>query len=300
MAMALVHVNGHLYFTKSVRQGRKVTSYSYGPAHDETAQLFVQFDRMMRQERQIERMERRERRRKQSEARRAGNQEIQALRRRLDSTDRLMAGYFRRIGKTVETILLALGYHRHARGQWRRRRQPMSNLPATVSVAELVKLAREGDQNALRELRYQADRLLYETVEAFDGDLSRTVVEPVLVNSLGPGYHRNKEGVAAKLAILRLELAPPGSSVAEELLAERAALSWLHVMLLEVDRVELLEDPKAEPRKIAMIDGCLSRAQARMERALIALAKVRRLNLPVVINQVNVGAQVNGAVLTQN
>jgi hypothetical protein len=174
----------------------------------------------------------------------------------------------------------------------------MSSPPATVSVSELVGLAREGDRIALGELSYQADRSLYETVEALDGDLARTVVEPMLIASLGPGYYRNREGVAAKLAILRRELAPPGSSIAEELLAERAALGWLHVQLLEMDRGDALQQTTDDYRKVAMIDQCLSRAQARLERALMALAKIRRLNLPVVINQVNVGARVNGVQLS--
>jgi hypothetical protein len=38
------------------------------------------------------------------------------------------------------------------------------------------------------------------------------------------------------LAILCRDLAPPGSSIVEELLAERAAIDWLHVQLLEMDR----------------------------------------------------------------
>jgi hypothetical protein len=170
----------------------------------------------------------------------------------------------------------------------------MSNQLANVSVAELVKLAREGDRIALQEVSYRSDRWLYETVEALDGDLARSVVEPMLIANLGPGYYRNGEGVAAKLAILRRELAPPGSSVAEELLAERAATCRLRVQLLEMDRADLLQQPDADYRKIAMTDQCLSRAQARLERALTALAKVRRLKLPVVVNQVNVGARVNG------
>jgi hypothetical protein len=175
----------------------------------------------------------------------------------------------------------------------------MGDAVAAVGVAELVKLARDGDRIALEGLSYQADRSLYETVEALDGDLAQSVVEPMLIASLGPGYHGNREGVAAKLAILRRELAPPGSSIAEDLLAERAALGWLHIQLLEIDRADVLQQPQADYRKVAMIDQCLSRAQARLERALTALAKIRRLNLPIVINQVNVGAQVNGAVLSE-
>jgi len=37
-----------------------------------------------------------------------------------------------------------------------------------------------------------------------------------------------------------------------------------------------------------------ARAQVRLAQVLTALANIRRLNLPIVINQVNLGAQVNG------
>jgi hypothetical protein len=44
VAMALVHVNGYLYWTQSVRQGGRVTSLSYGPAGGEDARLGVVID----------------------------------------------------------------------------------------------------------------------------------------------------------------------------------------------------------------------------------------------------------------
>ncbi len=72
--MAIVHVNGHLYYTKSVRQGGRVTSKSYksyGPALGEYARIFASWDRIEREARRIERMRRWETRREQSEARQA-------------------------------------------------------------------------------------------------------------------------------------------------------------------------------------------------------------------------------------
>jgi hypothetical protein len=53
--------------------------------------------------------------------------------------------------------------------------------------------------------------------------------------------------------------------------------------------VDCPEDPNDfEPP----VGGALARVQARFSQALSALAKVRRLNRPVVINQVNVGRKV--------
>jgi hypothetical protein len=127
--MALVHVNGHLYWTQSVRLGDRVTSLSYGRVRGEDARLMVAMDRIDREERQAERIRRRQEERERSEARRearrAANEEIQALRQRLDSTDRVMTESFRMVGKAVEALLQDLGFHRHDRGPWQRRRTPM-------------------------------------------------------------------------------------------------------------------------------------------------------------------------------
>ena len=56
LAMAHVWVNGHVYYTKSVRQGGRVTSTSYGPALGEYARLFAAADRLIREKRRNERM----------------------------------------------------------------------------------------------------------------------------------------------------------------------------------------------------------------------------------------------------
>jgi hypothetical protein len=281
-------IRGRPYYFKSVRRGGKVCS-EYGGSG-----FLAVFKALLEEEdREVEaqrRAEMREAKRAQAVARQAQRDDRRTLRKRLESIDGLMLDYHRRIGSAVEAILAALGYHRHARGHWRRRRAAMSNELEKMDVQELVRLAREGDQMALADLSYKADRTLYEMAEAFDGDLARTVVEPMLINLyLGPGtgYARNRQGVVAQLAIMRRDLAPPGSSIAEELLAERAAMGWLHVQFLEMDRADLLQQPDADHRRIAMIDQCLSRAQARFSQALTSLAKVRRLNIPIVFNQVN-------------
>jgi hypothetical protein len=169
--MAVVHVNGHLYYTRSVRRGGRVTSMSFGPAHGETARLFADVHRLEREERRIERMQRWEEKRERSEARqqarRAEREENRALRDRLDSTDRLMAEYSKRVTKAVEAHLTALGYHRHDRGEWRRRRTPMlpieaqrypkGGVPLTQSE-QLAERARGGDLAALETVLKEADR----------------------------------------------------------------------------------------------------------------------------------------------
>src|SRR5262249_20833475 len=151
---------------------------------------------------------------------------------------------------------------------------------------QLAERARGGDLAALETVLNEADRHRHETVEV------------VLLRQLSPGdgppYSDPSDYVSIKMAAMRAELAPPGSSPAERLLAERATLCWLHMELLEYEAARLFNRHQVDTPTAEIIDRRLARVQARFAQALTALAKVRRLNLPIVVNQVNVGAQVNG------
>jgi hypothetical protein len=145
-----------------------------------------------------------------------------------------------------------------------------------------------------------ADRFpawLHETVADGDGDLD-IVVETALIEQPGPGHGAlHKDAVAARMAIMRDELAPCGSSPLEVLLAERAALCWLHVQLMEYEAIAYAGDlanirdsikAREMDRRAEVVDRRLARAQSRYIQALTALAKIRKLSLPIVINQLNV------------
>jgi hypothetical protein len=186
---------------------------SYGPADGDFARCAAAVDRLEREEQRIERMQRWERCRERSDARQAALAEAKVFRDRLDAIDRTMAEYFRRIGNTVETMLIDVGFHRHARGQWRRRRKPMLAIDAdrypegAVPLTQnetLAKRARGGDPEALETVLKEADRHHHETVEA------------VLLQSLSiggcPPYSDPTDFVSIKLCKMRYELAPPGSS----------------------------------------------------------------------------------------
>ena len=78
----------------------------------------------------------------------------------------------------------------------------------------------------------------------------------------GPPYSDPTDFVSIKLCELRHDLAPPGSSPAEKLLAERATLCWLHLEVLEYEAARLfnrnhLDTPKAEiiDRRLALRAG---------------------------------------------
>ena len=86
------------------------------------------------------------------------------------------------------------------------------------------------------------------------GDLD-TVVETALIEQLGSGHGAlHEDAVAARMAIMRDELAPCGSSPLEVLLAERAALCWLHVQLMEqLSRGSFIDASAGRPLELIAI-----------------------------------------------
>ena len=96
---------------------------------------------------------------------------------------------------------------------------------ARIDIHELMRLAREGDREARGELaRSAAERHLYETAELGAGYIEGDV-EQMLLNQLPDGEGAlHREAVAARLARMREELTPPGSSPIEQMLAERRRL----------------------------------------------------------------------------
>jgi hypothetical protein len=274
---------------------------SFGPASGTFARLCEEMDWIDQEEKRAACSKRRELIRQEAigrrEARRSAIQNLQSLRERLESIDRLMVEYFKGVTKRVDGMLESIGFHRHARGQWRRRRRTMGDrldidrYPGNCARTRdeiMADRARSGDPAALETCLQQAARYRYETVEG--ALLQRLSIGP------GPPYRDPTEFVSVRLAEMRFQLAPPGSSEAEKLLADRAALCWLHLELLEYESARLyyqeIDSPKSE-----IIDRRLAKAQARFSQALLALAKVRRLAIPAVqinvarnqVNQMNVG-----------
>jgi hypothetical protein len=297
--MALVFIKGHAYYTKSFRRAGRVTSRSVGGG--ELAVLMARMDRVDREEAEALRAERSRARATAKAEAQARRDALKALRDRLAAVDHAVAGRYRRLGRAAEATLEALGYHKADRSRWRRRRTMGSELAKSVAVRlamggarELARLVREADRSELERLACAAHRDLYDLAEG--GDLAEVALW-MLAQTLGDGWGESeKEAIRARVATLKLELAPGGASIPEQLLAERAAVCWLEVQLLAMSRADALNRTDVDYRGAEGLDRWLSRAQARFERALTSLAKVRRLGIPVVVNQLNVGGQVTGAV----
>jgi hypothetical protein len=162
-----------------------------------------------------------------TEARRSERVAAREFRDRLAVADSAVAQYHRQTRRLADGMLRALGYHRHARGQWRRR-QVMTTELSKIDPAELARLAAAGDVRTLERLLYRAEVALYQRAE--EGTLNRGGIEEVLLQTLGPGFGRvEKEAMLAEARLIARDLAPPGSSPAELLLADRAAVEWLAV-----------------------------------------------------------------------
>lgn len=203
----------------------------------------------------------------------------------------------------AEGLLYALGYHRHKRGEWRMTRElsrlrdeikdlqrraegskPLLNYAAPTDDAEAVELfakARAGDAAAQASLS-----ILIRERKWVDwiGDVGRQATGKLVWKAAG-GDPVWQAGITQKANSLREELLGEKPSVLETLLVRRVVNSWLATHTLEL---ELTLRPPAEARDRAHLDRALSRAQTRMSEAIRELARVRRLQAPVLLAQLNV------------
>jgi hypothetical protein len=153
---------------------------------------------------------------------------------------------------------------------------------------DVTERARQGDQTALPSLR-----LLLQDPAAVDylgGDLAREA-QRMLIDRYSGTDLLLKEALSRKLELLRAELAGPTPAPLERLLAERVVTCWLYLHQLEVTCAQ--RDSMALELG-ACYQKCIDRAHQRYLSGIKMLALVRKLTVPVIIGQVNVGGrQVN-------
>jgi len=205
--------------------------------------------------------------------------------------------------KTVsDGLLCALGYHRHHRGEWRMKRElanlknlidglkgqaaalsPMVKYEAPKTDAEATEAfakARAGDKAALGQVRVLIrDRKWANWL----GDLGDQATHQLIHKAAG-GDPVWVAGIAEKAASLRQQLLGDRPTVLEELLVRRVVNGWVAVHALEL---ELTIRPPVETRQRAHLDAALTRAQRRFTEAIGELARVRRLQAPKILAQLN-------------
>ena len=222
----------------------------------------------------------------------------QAQREALEAIERPLVEWCNQVEVFTRAVLEAAGYHRHARGRWRKRRMTASGAPAQrgkersdpAERRRVLERAAQGDKSCLPQLRALLDA---------GGDLALEIAgNPVwyateaLVNRCTGENLFLHEAMTRKVTRVRDDLAGPHPSPMERLLAERAALCWLDCSLAD------LRQARGQASLTRAQSDHLSRYRDRAHRrfltALKTLATVRTLNLPAV--QVNIGAnQVNVA-----
>ncbi|QJW92542.1 hypothetical protein [Frigoriglobus tundricola] len=205
----------------------------------------------------------------------------------------------------AEGVLIALGFHRHKRGEWRMKRDLAQLTSALATLKEQI-----AERNPL--VRYDPPAGDAEAIELFTrvragdadardrvgalirdrrwvdwlGNLGRQATRQLIVKAAG-GDPVWVAGLTAKANDLRDELLGEKPSVLEELLVRRVVNGWLATHALEL---ELTLRPPADAKEREYLDRALSRAQKRMTEAARELARVRRLRAPALLAQRNVAA----------
>ena len=266
--------NGRPYYYRSVRRAGRVRSEYVG--NGPLAELASLVDRADKQGR--------------DEAAGAWRRERAVL----DAEDRCRAATFAAVEIIARIALELAGFHRHKRGEWRRRRMgdEATKLPAPAGmpgtyeeILDVVTRASEGDKGALPRLRemIRADpaRMLKVTGAELADQVEGATIRKMAGNNVGWA-----EALPRKMKAIREELAGPGSSPIEKLLAERVALCWLDVHNWD------LRHAQAEGLTYAQADHyqkMRDRASRRYLAALKTLAAVRKLGVFAV--QVNIDNQ---------
>src|SRR5262249_19521193 len=98
-----------------------------------------------------------------------------------------------------------------------------------------------------------------------------------------------KEALTRKLELLRQELAGPTPTPLERLLVERVVACWLQVQY--ADGRLFQQEAKPTPAQGEYLQRSGDRAHKRFLSAVRTLALVRRLALPVLVQQINVAAK---------
>lgn len=205
----------------------------------------------------------------------------------------------------AEAILYAVGFRRHNRGEWRMRREmknlagmidrlkdqlakpgPVVNYSAPAGDAEVVELfarARAGDEDAQAKVR---GLVVSRGWGDWLGDLGRQATRQLIgrATAWDPVW---EAGVTEKANALRAQLLGDSPSVLDELLVRRVVNGWVAVHALEL---ELTVRPPLDPGSREHLDRALTRAQKRYAEAIRELARVRRLQAPRVLAQLNVVA----------
>ena len=213
----------------------------------------------------------------------------------MDAEEAEAIALFDAVESVAREVLLAAGYHRHKRGDGRKRRgndgsiegEPNRHPRGRAERIEVLTKAQEGDASVLPQLRAilrEDDSPYVELMGNMAAIVERTLCSGLFGKNLGA-----KEALVLKLARLRDELAGAEPTPIERLLAERTASCWL--IVYEYER-QYANAGQLEMRQAEFHQRRIDAAHRRFLSSLKTLATIRRLAIPAI--QVNVAEkQVN-------
>jgi hypothetical protein len=205
--------------------------------------------------------------------------ELQTLAVSLDELDARVGRLDRAIDLLVSCALVLCGCRRHRR-QWRRRGKAMPNEmipagnkigapPSQQEATDAIRKAEQGDRKALSLLRRY---LKHPSVLARFKSSAESILRHTLGMRLEPEKKVQPEVLRRQAEVLAEQLAGPGASVLERLLADRIATCKLHVEIMEIEAARNLD-----PRVTLLFEKAADRASRRYLGAIKALTQLRKL-----------------------
>jgi hypothetical protein len=189
---------------------------------------------------------------------------------------------------TVAAALEAHGFHRHARGPWRRRRTMPDATPAlpetparrpppapVQEIDDILGRAGEGDRSCLPRLRelfaLDPERMTYTC-----GDLAH-LIEAKMLDMVAGRNLAIREGVPRRLRALKRDLAGPSPSPLLSLAVEAVALAWMDNHRWAMKSECAFDEPGgASKAKAEFLQKLVDRSHRRYMQSLKALAAVVR------------------------
>jgi hypothetical protein len=301
-----MHRDSRGYFYRSVRHGKRVAREYFG--NSPLAERLAALDEVERKE---------------ALQSRALQQQERAP---LDELDARIKAVCSASDVVLREALQDAGYHQHARGQWRKRRQMPNEAQEAqggsqieVEANRMTKLKETGDKiRPLLEAARSDPKAASQVMALFEesGTMSKMVegagnmaeqARLAMVKQYLGSDQLTIQLTERKMEQMRCELCGPNPTPLERLLVERIILCWFHL-----NSQETLAASREINRKeigsmtLAQADHYqkqIDRAHKRYLSAIKALATVRKIQLPnVQVNigekQVNIGT-VNGAPLLE-
>jgi hypothetical protein len=276
--MALESRNGRVYYYTSQRVGGAVVRRYWGSG--QLARSIAEYDAQLREDKKLRALDRKDR----------------ANRRAARAAE--LRDWLARVNEVVAEALTAAGWHRHHRGEWRKKRgatmtttttQPrwygpeLAEASGTLDPATAAK-AEKGD----RSVTAAVDEFLSRpAAAALWGDLGRRVLQRWVAKFAGSNL-LTERALLRFAADLRDRLAGPHPDPLVQLVAERVVVAWVAANYVEHRYHLVFEKLLGLPAQHRVFLAEIELMNRNLMSACRTLAKVKKARLPDVLALVKV------------